>query len=289
MKNSLTERADPNPRQRGWIFAPVLIVLVVSMACSAATRLTSRVAQLSDSDALLGRIAYTGTDGNIYTIDREGKQQTAITQDADLASDPGPMANAYLYPTWAPDGRQLAFVGFSSASMTGPQADLYTVSSDGTNRKIAFSSQRAFPFYLFWSPNSEQITFLSSAADGISLALSMAPAGGGEMNLIGTGQPFYWDWSPDNQAIIAHVGGAASANPDARLTLYEMSGTRQAKVLNLSPGSFQAPAWSPQGDELVLIVENESAEGEMVLSRARWPGQAGPGAAGQPGGIRLVS
>ena len=219
LKSRIPERADPKVRQRGWIFTPTLIVLVVSMACSAATRLTSRVGELTGSDALLGRIAYTGTDGNIYTIDREGKQLTAITQDADLTSDLGPMANAYLYPTWAPDGRRLAFVGFSSASTTGAQADLYTVSADGTNRKIAFSSQRAFPFYLFWSPNSQQITFLSSAADGISLALSMAPAGGGEMQVIGTGQPFYWDWSPDNQTIIAHVGGAASANPEARLLL----------------------------------------------------------------------
>ena len=188
--NSIPERADLNGLQRGWVFASMLIVLAATLACSAATRLTSRVSQRSGSDALLGRIAYTGTDGNIYTIDREGKQQTAITQDADRASDPGPMANAYMYPTWAPNGRQLAFVGFSSASINGPQADLYTVSSDGTDRKIAFSSQRAFPFYLFWSPNSEQITFLSSAADGISLALSMAPAGGGEMHVIGTGQPF---------------------------------------------------------------------------------------------------
>ena len=52
--------------------------------------------------------------------------------------------------------------------------------------------------------------------------------------------PFYWDWSPDNQTIIAHVGGAASANPEARLTLYEMSGTRQAKVLNSVAGIFSS-------------------------------------------------
>ena len=61
------------------------------------------------------------------------------------------------------------------------------------------------------------------------------------------------------------------------------------KVLNLSPGSFQAPAWSPEGDELVLIVANDAGDEEMVLVGRDGEGKRDPGAVGQPGGIRLVS
>ena len=250
---------------KGWTFVWTLIAFGATLACSLTTRLTTQPVQLASPEAPLGLIAYVGTDGNIYTIDRDGKHQTAITQDADQASDPGQMENAYLYPTWAPDGKKLAFVGFDSHSSAGPQASLYTVSPDGNNRVTAFNSQDSFPFYLFWSPNSEQITFLATSADGMSLALFMAPAAGGASQIIGTGQPFYWDWSPDTKAIAVHTGGAASLNPDAHLALYELNGSIQRKEIQLNPGSFQAPAWSPAGDELVLTAENDAGEDELVL------------------------
>jgi hypothetical protein len=43
----------------------------------------------------------------------------------------------YLHPTWAPDGRSLAFVGLSGSSQTDMEASLYTSASDGKELILA--------------------------------------------------------------------------------------------------------------------------------------------------------
>jgi Tol biopolymer transport system component len=256
----------PRVRKNGWVYVLAPLAVAVTLSCTLATRLISRGQKPQVLNAPLGLIAYTGTDGNIYTIARDGRRQTAITQDANLAPASGETVHVYQYPTWAPNGRQLAFVGLSGSSPVDAQASLYAVSSDGNLRVEAFKSQEFFPFYLFWSPNSAYVTFLSNGIGGNELALHLAAAAGGDSQIIGTGQPYYWDWSPDNQAIIVHTGGAASDNPEARMALLEFNGAVQQKELDLKPGSFQAPAWSPGGDELVLAAESGSGKGELVLA-----------------------
>lgn len=213
-----------------------------------------------------GLIAYAGNDGNIYTIDRDGKQKTAVTLDANLSPGPGQAGLVYQNPTWAPNGQMLAFMGFTRTDQVGAQASLYTASADGKKRVEAFSSQDSFPFYLFWSPNSQYVTFLSNAATGSDLALNLAAAAGGDSKIIGTGQPYYWDWAPDNRSIIVHTGGAAANNPAARMAFLELDGSVQKRELDLKPGAFQAPAWSPGGDELVLAAANGSGGQELVLA-----------------------
>ena len=214
----------------------------------------------------LGLIAYQGADGNIYTIDPTGKQKTAITTDAQLNPGSGEVGQLYQYPTWAPNGQTLAFLGFTQDAVKGSQAGIFTATADGKKRVEAFSSKEAFPFYLFWSPNSEAITFLSNAAGGSDLALYLTPAAGGEAKILGTGQPYYWDWSPDNRSLITHSGGAASSNSSARIALLEVNSSAHDTELNLKPGMFQAPDWSPAGDDFVLLTENSSGGEELILA-----------------------
>ena len=53
----------------------------------------------------------------------------------------------------------------------------------------------------------------------------------------------------------------AAIHPDV-----ELDGKIQKKDLALKPGSFQAPAWSPTGDELVLLtVQDDPRAGSLVL------------------------
>jgi Tol biopolymer transport system component len=256
-----------NPKNRKhWLSAAAFLTAALTLSCSLLTRTVSQPLQLLQPGAPLGRIAYSGTDGNIYTIDREGKHPTAITQDGRANRGGGISERIYQYPTWAPNGRSLAFVGFSGPPQTEIQASLYTAASDGKNLVSAFNSQADFPFYLFWSPDSNSVTFLTNDISGSRLALQVADAAGGKSQFIGTGQPFYWDWSPDNQAIFVHIGGATANNPDARVAIYELGGALQKKELALKPGSFQAPAWSPDGKELLLASDNGAGGEELVLA-----------------------
>jgi Tol biopolymer transport system component len=259
-------QVQPVVLKKRWVSVAALVVLAVTLSCNLASRLSSQQSQFQGTDGPLGLIAYVGTDGNIYTINRDGKQQTAITQDANLSPAPGQVGHYYTYPTWAPNGYRLAFMSFAGSTQANSMASLYTISSDGKKRVEVFNSQNSFPFYLFWSPNSKYVTFLSNSPGGSQLDLNFAAAEGGDSKVIGTGQPFYWDWSPDNRAIITHTGGAATDNPDAGLAFYQLDGSIQRAALDLKPGPFQAPAWSPAGDELLLAAENATGGAELILA-----------------------
>ena len=249
--------------KRNRAFMALLALCFVSLACSLATPFSPSPTQVPTLDAPKGRIAYVGNDGNIYTTDWDGKHSTAITQDADLNPAGGQVA-IYQYPTWAPDGQHLAFVRFSS-SQSGPVASLFSALSDGKKSVITFNSQNFQPFYISWSPNSQIITFLGNDSSG-AMAQYLVAASGGDSKLISSGQPYYWDWSPDSQRLIVHIGGASSDNPDARLALIGLDGSLQEKELDLKPGLFEAPAWSPAGDLLALATQNAKGQDELILA-----------------------
>ena len=212
-----------------------------------------------------GLIALAGNDGNIYIYDPASQEQTALTRDANLAPDSASAARIYLYPSWSPSTNRLAYMEFKRTPGEASQAVLHTVNSDGKQSVQAFESQDIFPFYLSWSPDGNQVSFLSSAPDQDGLALSVVPAEGGEHRILETGQPFYWDWSPDGRAIVIHTGGAATSNPEARLGILSINERSHLTELDLRPAFFQAPVWSPDGASLVLAIE-QGGETALLLS-----------------------
>src|SRR5436189_935867 len=71
-----------------------------------------------------GLIAYIGSDWNIYTSDQAGKNITAYTKDAVVPKNSTDPFRYYVYPTWAPDGASIGFVGVSGQG-TNTSADVY--------------------------------------------------------------------------------------------------------------------------------------------------------------------
>ncbi len=256
---SRSDQDQPRVLNKSPIFMAALAFLAISLACSSITSLFTS----ETSEAPLGLIAYVGNDGNIYTTDRDGKQSNAITEDANLNPSAGQVGRIYQYPTWAPDGQHLAFARFS-LSEAGPEVSLVSVLSDGKKPVDTFTSQSFQPFYLSWSPDSQTIAFLGSDVSG--MAQYLVAASGGESKLISSGQPYYWDWSPDSQTLIVHIGGASSSNPNAHLAFTGLDGSNPAQELDLKPGSFEAPAWSPAGDVIALAAQNEAGDEELILA-----------------------
>jgi Tol biopolymer transport system component len=211
-----------------------------------------------------GLIVYLGADGNIYTIDQAGGRKNAITDDADSTISGSEVARLYQFPTWAPNGRRVAFVGLDQSQTGVENVTLYTASPDGGDQTENYQSVDQFPFYLYWSPDSEQITFLTTLPDQ-GIALKVVPAEGGETETLGTGTPFYWDWAPDNRTLLIHSGGSAQTSPEARLALLDVDRDSE-EDLSIRPSTFQAPAWSPNSDEFLLGAESESGQESILLT-----------------------
>ena len=256
----------PRGAKKFQVFMAAFALLTVSLACSFSIPFSAfQISGNPTPQSPLGRIAYVGKDGNIYTTDRNGKQLSAITQDAALNPSAGQVGRMYQYLTWAPDGQHLAFVRIS-VGQSSQEVSLVSSLSDGKKPVNNFTSQDVQPFYLYWSPNSQSIAFLGSEATTGALGQYLVAASGGKSKLIGGGQPYYWDWSPDNRTMIVHTGGASSDNPDARLSFVGVQGSSPARDLAVKPGYFDAPAWSPAGDGVALVTQNAAGDGELILA-----------------------
>ena len=206
-----------------------------------------------------GLIAYMGVDGNMYVSDQGGGNLVQLTDDAELPENQGQAFLYYQHPTWARDGSQLAFVGLSS---DGEQVETRVIVAepDGDSQKEVHRSESEFPIYLNWSPDNENVGFISSNQNGDNIILQSVPAAGGERTILDVGSPYYWSWAPDGNAMIVHAGGAAASVPehlafldvDAPVITEQAVDVTAEALQEASTQAFQAPAWSPDGSRIAL-------------------------------------
>ncbi len=208
-----------------------------------------------------GVIAYLGTDGNLYMVDSSGQNQSAVTEDAHPRSSGAGAVTIYQSPTWSADGRLLAFTRFDIDSGSST-ARLMVYDRNASDTLEIFSSTLETPFYLYWSPDSERITFLTSFPGTNDLNLRLAFVDGAESQVLDMGQPYYWVWSPDGAQIFTHVGGAEQSNPEARVAILSSSG-EPLHTFDFSPDFFQAPSWSPDGAQLMFGLHGDE-RGSLV-------------------------
>lgn len=257
-------------RMRKWALFPLLLVLAA--ACDTAGEAGPGGAGganqfLAAIERKSGLIAYVGPDGNIYTVNQGGGRQRAITQDAriPLEGEEDVQQQAYLFPTWARDSKTLAFAGINGEFGNPELATIYISGPDGSDLTEIYSSDSHRPLYLNWAPGDEQVTFLSSS-QAPGLLLQAAPVAGGETQILDAGTPFYWDWAPDGRRLLIHAGENAE---DARVSILTLMDEVVEEGVDIQPGMFQAPAWSPLGDQLLVFADAEDGKRELLLTDDR--------------------
>ncbi|MEX0787594.1 MAG: hypothetical protein WD040_02225 [Anaerolineales bacterium] len=265
----MPKQTRPSPK---WI--ALAVVALGAAACLPQGFRLPQSSLLSSFERQSGRIAYIGSDGNVQIIDQGARHAVALTSDALGIPDAAGRTVYYDYPTWSPIDRRVAFRRVMSVQGGSLTSSILVASEDGGDPIEVYRSGTDAPIYLYWSPDGERIGFLTGGLAGRPLALRVARADGEETAVIDSGRPYYWAWSPADSSIFAHVGGTASSDPaQARLSLLGLNESITEIGMDLEPGLFQAPSYSPDGQSLLFATHLDSGVGELMLTNASGEGR----------------
>ena len=158
-----------------------IIFTLIALLVTACMPQDGRIPQnplLSTLERKSGLIAYIGADGNIYVSDQAGGKQKQLTKDATDPLKPPAQFSSYQLPVWSPDGTKLAFMGLSGTSQEA-SGRILVANVDAETMNEIYSSDTELPFYLLWSPDAANVSFLTTATSGQALILQRAPVAGG--------------------------------------------------------------------------------------------------------------
>jgi TolB protein len=204
-------------------------------------------------------IALVDPTGGLVAVDLAGRRTT-------VAQGPGITSG---FPAWSPDGARLAAVrslpGDDAVAVYeiprgSPSAPLATAGSP----VVAFRSSTVEPFYLYWTPDGRQVTFLAN--EGSEVSLRIAPAdgsapldGSGPGAVIRRGAPLYFDFVAKDRLVL-HVG----VGGDAFLGEVGLDGGERAPA-RPNPGDFRAPVVGTDG-RFVAFVRGQAPAAELVVA-----------------------
>jgi tol-pal system beta propeller repeat protein TolB len=193
---------------------------------------------------------------DIYVMNPNGSDETRLT---DLAGEE-------TSPTWAPDGKQIAF-----STSKGAEGDIYVVNSDGAQltRLTDLPGGEVEPV---WSPDGERIAFSTEWVDRADVYVMNSD--GSELRrltdpAVGESSPV---WSPDGDKLAFYRATAEGT----RIVIANDDGSDQREVVPPSEDeiSFSPAAWSPDGKQLaftdqstVWVVDSDGRNLRQAWSR----------------------
>lgn len=146
----------------------------------------------------MGRLVVVSADQQLLTINADGSDLRELTQPRDQAQ--------YSFPAWSPDNQHIAAIG------NNPQGIyVFEDSADAAPLPIYTSDQT--PIYLYWSPDSQQVSFITPRGrDSVLMNLNIAPSDGSKISRqMASGAPFYWDWNSDGSELLFNTNDSAHA------------------------------------------------------------------------------
>lgn len=174
--------------------------------------------------------------GNLWLYAPADDRWTQLTDDA------SPQV-VYSQPTWSPADTHIAWVRLAQdGSVLRSQLVVADVQGAVKSRaEVPFP-----PFYLYWNPQGNRLSYLSNAVRdnvrtlGLSLLTLDSDAGTESLQTVDFGQPYYYVWAPDRDELLVH----SSLNQ-----LYFRDASGRADV-SVSAAGFGAPQWSATREEV---------------------------------------
>lgn len=245
---------------------PFLLISVLIAACLPQGAQVPQSPLLPFLERKSGLIAYIGVDGNVYIVDQSGSSPQAITDDANLDESGSGSIRYYQFPTWSADGNQLAFIRVDGEGGEQTRSEMFAWNVNEERLETLYSSETEHPFYLYWSPDNETVSFLSNDALGQSILLQSVSTSDNKRTILDVGSPYYWSWAPDGSTMIVHAGGAETSPIPEHISFLQTDSEIVEDGLDSAPASFQAPAWSPDGSQILLTRVNDKGQNEIILA-----------------------
>jgi TolB protein len=202
-----------------------------------------------------GSIGLLSQDGSLSVVDASGRTV--------YGSDP---ANGnFGFPTWSPDGSRLAAPRTKGADKSIVVFGARDLANGLAEPTVIFESATIDPFYLFWTPDGQAVSFLASDAGDLSLRIATAdgrasPSGGGPASLVRKGNPFYYDWIGRDR-LLAHIG----IGPEAFLGEIGLDGKAAGRALG-HPGDFRSAVVSRDGKSVAYVRDGGTSPAEIVVA-----------------------
>lgn len=212
-------------------------------------------------EAKSGRIAYIGTDGNLYITDQGGVETIRMTEDGSVQDDRRFIS--YISPTWSPDSSSLAYVRVASSG-GAISSVLMRAPAGGGRVEELFDAEGETPTYVAWSHDSQAIGFITRTQGRFDDVLRWVPAdASGRSIVLDAGTPLYWSWASGSRRVIVH------ADQDAvpRLAFLEIDeeGEISEERFNAQLAPFQAPAFSSDGELILVAAANPDGQNALYL------------------------
>ena len=251
-----------------------LLLLAAVLGC--ATRQEDTVVEgPASGDDLAGAtpvdlIAYTGADGGLFTIrpDGTGSRRMAgggVEGAVGRISAQGLTPEAlFTWPTWSRDGQKLAF---SRVLPSGGSAatSIHVVDVETGNLSLVHENEPgASPFiaedashYLYWSPDSRLLTFISSTSTGLTLFSSLGDGLDAAIPIATMG-PIYYSWAADSSGILMHLRTG--------LEILDAPSLTNPRRLGEASSIYRVPAFSPVDRKGVYVDQDNGNDSLFVLN-----------------------
>ena len=196
-----------------------------------------------------GRLVYSdGYLENIYTINPDGSCGLGPFEGVDAA--------------WSPDGLRIA----AAELLYGSKAAIVVMDADGSNR-VFLTQVLATDTNPSWSPDGQQIVFVSDR-DGNPELYVMNADGSGQIRLTNSAaQDYYPVWSPDGN----HIVFESNATGDRDIYILDLASSDPPVNLTNTPGEHERmPDWSPDGMHIVFdsVADGGDSNGDIFMMDA---------------------
>jgi len=219
-----------------------------------------------DEPLELRDILYVSSLGtSLSTVSADGKRRQVLLRSEEFSGFARGIITAH---TWSADGDAFAVAVHLRTPEKRRLEALYVGRSGERVIRPVFTSASVGPFYLYWSPGGEDLSFIGGDGSG-TLYLYVEDTKTGKAQVAHRGSSsLYWTWAQDGASIVTHTGGGLGEEQGTLRVHHREGDSFDSTVLTMrerSSGRFQVPDVSGGGERIAVVLRNQYGSNTLAV------------------------